>query len=200
MQATSSQPPTNPAAFVKVALPIPVDTLFTYEVPEALAGQVFVGIRVEVPLGKRILSGVVLELLTHRDVPKTRPIRSVAATFLSPPLISLAGWIAAYYGCSRGEAAQALFPPRGDRAKHRPALKGKVRLTARGRSVEAGDKNLSRARRQTALLEAIRHAGGDIPLDIVTGEWGYSRQILAQLVDRDLVTVQSGRKSSPLVP
>ena len=198
MQANSSQPASNPAAFVKVALPIPVDTLFTYEVPEALAGQVFVGSRVEVPLGKRILSGVVLEILDRRDISKTRPIRSVAASFLSPSLLSLSGWIAAYYGCSRGEAAQAFSPPRGTRAKHKPALKGNVQLTDRGRSTETGDKDLSRAQRQAALFQAIRTAGGDIPLEIVTSEWGYSRQILTQLVDRGLVTVQPGTNLSSL--
>ena len=198
MQADSSKPSEQPAAFVKVALPIPVDTLFTYAVPETLAGQIIVGSRVEVPLGQRILSGIVLELLPTKDIPETRPIRSVAETFLSPPLIKLAGWMAAYYGCSRGEAAQALFPPRGSQSKQKPVVKGNVQLTARGRSTENGDDKLSQARRQQALLEAIRRAGGDIPVDRVTGEWGYSRRILSQLMDRGLVAVQTDKRSSPL--
>jgi len=49
--------------FARVALPIPVDRPFTYEVPPAIAQDLFVGRRVEVPFGKRVLSGVVTELI-----------------------------------------------------------------------------------------------------------------------------------------
>jgi hypothetical protein len=87
--------------FARIVLPIPVEQAFTYEIPEALIGRVSVGSRVEVPFGKRTLSGIVVELAEVADVPRTKPIHEIHETFVSAPLLELAGWIASAADAAR---------------------------------------------------------------------------------------------------
>ncbi|MBI4719717.1 MAG: primosomal protein N' [Chitinivibrionia bacterium] len=108
--------------FAKVALPIPADKLFTYEVPFELAGQISPGSRVEVPLGKRIMSGIAVELSSEAEAFETKSVLSVSGTYLPPELMRLTEWVASYYGCTFGEAAQSVLPPSFRRsASRRPA-------------------------------------------------------------------------------
>ncbi len=198
MQAKSSSSAPSHAIYAKVALPIPVDKLFTYKVPEELAGEVSAGSRVEVPLGSRTLNGVVFELCDKSDYQRTRSIRCVIPSFLSPPLFALAGWIASYYGCSRGEAALALLPPKGARTKRRSRLEGIVRLARSGRSLETAEQDLSRAHRQLALLRALKSAGGEVPVEVVVGEWSFPITLVKHLMEKGLVAVEPGNAVSPL--
>ncbi|NIM19265.1 MAG: primosomal protein N' [Candidatus Latescibacteria bacterium] len=198
MQAGVIRSPTRAATFVKVALPIPVDTLFTYEVPQEFAGSVFVGSRVEVPLGKRVLSGLVLGVSDKSDFPKTRAIQSVADGYLNPSLVELAKWIASYYGCSLGESAHALLPPRAGPSKARSRFEGVARLTRSGGALEEAERSLTRANRQLALLRALNIAGGGAPLDVIVSEWGYPRTVLKNLVEKGFVLLEPEKVISPL--
>jgi primosomal protein N' (replication factor Y) len=193
-------------SYARVVLPIPVEQAFTYEIPESLTGRIAVGCRVEVPFGRRSLSGIVVELTEAADVPSTRPIQGVHETFVSASLLELAGWIASYYGCSRGEALQSVLPPSLRRAKLRARPGGVVRLTddALRRGGEGSDayatvqKQLSRAKRQLALLTELLGAGGDAPVPVIVDEWGYDRDILDGLVARGMVAIDAIEKVSPL--
>jgi primosomal protein N' (replication factor Y) len=193
-------------SYARVVLPIPVEQAFTYEIPESLTGRIAVGSRVEVPFGRRSLSGIVVELSEAADVPRTRPIQGVHETFVSAPLLELAAWMASYYGCSRGEALQSVLPPSLRRAKLRARPGGVVRLTddALRRGGEGSDayaavqKQLSRAKRQLALLTELVGAGGDAPVPVIVDEWGYDRDILDGLVARGIVAIDAIEKVSPL--
>src|SRR5262245_37605340 len=99
------------ARYARVVLPIPVEQAFTYEIPALLLGRIAVGSRVDVPFGKRSLSGIVVELAEQADFARTKPIHDIHETFVSAPLLELAAWMASYYGCSRGEALQSVLPP-----------------------------------------------------------------------------------------
>ncbi|HYJ91379.1 MAG TPA: hypothetical protein VEV84_08725, partial [Pyrinomonadaceae bacterium] len=48
--------------FVEVALPLPLRHTFTYQIKAAEAQRVKIGSRVLVPLGKRLLTGYVLDI------------------------------------------------------------------------------------------------------------------------------------------
>jgi primosomal protein N' (replication factor Y) len=196
--------------FARVALPIPVDRPFTYEVPPAIADDLFVGRRVEVPFGKRVLSGVVTEIMGTPDVPRTRPIRSVSATYLPQALLDISRWIASYYGCSLGEAMQAVLPPSMRPARARVSPRGVVRaagevrtaLTSGGLEGEAFVPvrgTLARAKKQLALAVQLVASGGEAPLSVVTAEWGYARAVVDALVARGMAEmVEAPRARSPL--
>jgi primosomal protein N' (replication factor Y) len=192
--------------YARIVLPIPVEQAFTYEIPDALAGKVAVGSRVEVPFGKRSLSGIVVELSQTADVPRTKPIHDVHETFVSESLLGLARWIASYYGCSLGEALQSVLPPSLRRARVRAKPTGRVRVTdeALRRGGEesgayaAAQKKLARAKRQLALLTELLSAGGEATVPVILEEWGYAREVLDGLVSRGFAAIEVVEKASPL--
>ena len=61
--------------FARIVIPSPLKEPLIYRVPAALQKQITVGMRVLVPLGKRKITGVVLELLRESAVTGTREIR-----------------------------------------------------------------------------------------------------------------------------
>jgi primosomal protein N' (replication factor Y) len=198
-------PPTSPR-FARVVLPIPVDQPFTYQIPDSLVGRVTVGCRVEVPFGKRELSGVVVDLMQRSDVPRTRAIRELADAFAAPALLDLSRWIASYYGCSRGEAMQSVLPPSMRRAKVKARPTGTLRvvddaLRGGGETSDefvAARTALARAKRQFALLTELVSAGGEAAVPVILEEWGYARDVVDGLVARGIARIDPLDKASPL--
>ncbi len=96
--------------FCDVALPVPLDTAFTYRVPEGM--QPVIGGRVLVPFRQQRMSGVVIAL--HDLAPKVpaKNILSVidAAPVLDPQLLQLGKWIADYYLAPPGEVFRTMLP------------------------------------------------------------------------------------------
>ena len=192
--------------YARVVLPVPIDQPFTYQIPHALSGRLFVGCRVDVPFGKRLLSGVVVELADEADVPRVRPIEEMRETYLPAELLHLARWMASYYGCSLGESVQAVLPPSLRRARVQPRPTGIAHITDEElrRGGESGEayprvqRTLARAKRQLALLTELLSAGGAAPVPAIVGEWGYAREVLDGLVKRGAVRIDPVESSSPL--
>src|SRR6185295_16877273 len=83
-----------------------------------------VGARVVVPLGSRIVTGIVVDAPAPsngdlNDV-AIKPIRELldAGAFIPPDVVDLAIWTAEYYAAGSGETITAVLPPkaRGGRA------------------------------------------------------------------------------------
>lgn len=102
------------ARYCEVALPIPLRTTFTYEVPEALDEVVAPGARVVVPFRRRALVGMVVAQTAElpRRV-KVRPISEVLDPLPALPakLVELGNWVADYYVAPVGEVFRAMLPP-----------------------------------------------------------------------------------------
>jgi primosomal protein N' (replication factor Y) (superfamily II helicase) len=104
----------NGHAFCDVALPVPLDTVFTYRVPQEMTASSapVVGGRVLVPFRQQRLSGIVVEL--HDRVPSvtTKSILSVLDTtsVLDESLLKLGRWIADYYLAPPGEVLRTMLP------------------------------------------------------------------------------------------
>ena len=124
-------PPVSPPAetFVGVALDLPVETLFTYRVPEALAGRARLGARVRVRFRGKPMVGLVGELATTCDLKTVLDVEAFPddESLLPPTCSRLGRWIARYYGCAVGEALSAMIP-RGVRTRGKGALRRRVRL------------------------------------------------------------------------
>ncbi|MEQ1354596.1 MAG: hypothetical protein ABLT11_11295, partial [Candidatus Acidiferrum sp.] len=100
--------------FCNVALAVPPRTTFTYAVPAALRDSVQPGTRVLVPFRKKSMVGVVVDV-PARPPEKTK-IREISQVLdvipaLTPSLIELGHWIAAYYLAPIGEVFRAMLPP-----------------------------------------------------------------------------------------
>ena len=63
--------------FARVALPRPVDRLFDYSVPPGLEKAAHPGARVEVPLGRVVLRGWIVERMAASERPVVQSIRRV---------------------------------------------------------------------------------------------------------------------------
>ncbi len=96
--------------FCDVALPVPLDTAFTYSVPDGL--QPVVGGRVLVPFRQQRMSGIVTGLHDRKPKVVTKNVISVldSAPVLDEPLIRLGQWIADYYLAPVGEVFRTMLP------------------------------------------------------------------------------------------
>ncbi len=97
--------------FCDVALPVPLDRTFTYEIGEVVPA---VGARVLVPFSGQRLMGVVVRL--HDTVlpegVEAKPVQAVLdeEVLLPEELMRLAGWIAQYYVAPLGEVLRGMMP------------------------------------------------------------------------------------------
>ena len=142
--------------YCEVALPVPLRSVFTYAVPEALDGEELVGRRVLVPFRNRPMVGVVLAVTTQApDVKRVRQIVEVLDSVPALPakLIDLGHWISRYYLAPVGEAFRAMLPPEIELRHDREYW-----LTAAGRAyLEDLSGNSEKTDVERAELEFLRH-------------------------------------------
>ena len=96
--------------YCDVALPVPLDQLFTYSVNGV---EPVVGARVLVPFAGQRLMGVVVRV--HEDAPEGVEVKAVQqvldeAALLPDELMELARWIAQYYVAPLGEVLRGMLP------------------------------------------------------------------------------------------
>jgi primosomal protein N' (replication factor Y) len=96
--------------FCDVALPVPLDMVFTYRVAADLAPVV--GGRVLVPFRQQRLTGIVVELHDRKPSVKTKAVLGVldATPVLDEQLQRLGRWIADYYLAPIGEVFRTMLP------------------------------------------------------------------------------------------
>jgi primosomal protein N' (replication factor Y) (superfamily II helicase) len=149
--------------YCNVALPVPLRTTFTYEIPGSDPAGIQVGSRVLVPFRRKSLVGAVVELLGTRPAGiqpeiKIREIIKLldqGSPALTPKLIELAQWIAGYYLAPIGEVLRGMLPPATE-----------VRMTREIALTEAGREAAARWPKPPSLraLQANADANARHPL------------------------------------
>src|SRR5580692_7126622 len=104
--------PAGSSLYCDVSLPVPLDQLFTYSLPETLRHRVHPGSRIVVPFGARKLTGVILRC--HDEAPSV-PTRDALRLIDSEPvlgaeLLALGRWISSYYCAPLGEVLRSMLP------------------------------------------------------------------------------------------
>ena len=104
---------------VRVALDLPLPTLFDYLAPDAVESDV--GRRVTVPFGKGLRTGVIVELATASEQPDAK-LKEVAAILRDMPALpaewlALCEFCARYYQTPLGEVTSFALPPMLRRGK-----------------------------------------------------------------------------------
>ncbi len=96
--------------FCDVALPVPLDTAFTYAIADGM--QPVIGGRVLVPFRQQRLSGIVVNLHDHKPKVQTKKLIEVLdpEPVLDPSLMRLGKWIADYYLAPLGEVLRTMLP------------------------------------------------------------------------------------------
>ncbi|MCQ2202864.1 MAG: primosomal protein N' [Bacteroidales bacterium] len=99
--------------YADIILPVPLQKLFTYSVPEEMNGDLEVGSRVVVQFGKKkSYSGIVRRLHDEKPEYETKPIQQVVdqTPIVVDRQLRMWDWMADYYCCSLGEIYRAALP------------------------------------------------------------------------------------------
>jgi primosomal protein N' (replication factor Y) len=162
------------ARAVEVALPLPLQTTFTYRVPDSMDVPSR-GVRVLVPFGPRR----VIALVTGPATSAPEGLKDLVEVLdevplVAPPLLDLAAWMAEHYLAPPGECFRLVLPPSGVRAS-----RAVVRLAG------AGPASISIA---DPVVEALRE--GPVRLSTLAKRLGRDPTArLARLRREGLVTV-----------
>src|SRR5436309_1972565 len=177
--------------FCNVALPVPLRTAFTYAVPESLQGTVQAGSRVLVPFRKKSMVGVVVEMAERApDGTKVRELTRVLefVPALTPKLIELAHWMAAYYLAPVGEVFRAMLPPVTELKSQRQII-----LTDEGReaaeSLSGGELSHGLTSAETACLAKLKEKKGAFLLG-PAAKLGVDASALQRLQRRGLIEIR----------
>ena len=174
--------------FISVAVPVPFLDVLTYQVPEGMTPPVR-GARVAVPLGNRVVTGIVVDAQTAlvaggTPEEKIKNINEVLDThaFLPPSVVDLALWVAEYYACGAGDALAAAMPPSQEHRTQRVAS-----LTAQGH-----EPDLKLKPKQQLAVDALRGA----PTGLLVRELNdrdISTDVLQRLAAKGLITFRRER-------
>ena len=120
--------------YCDVALPVPLDQTFTYELVETLRHRVRPGARVLAPFGPRKLTGIVVRCHDEKPQQTARQILRLVDEdpALSEELLRLGRWVSDYYCAPIGETLKSMLPL-GVELKETKV----VRLTPRGAEAAA---------------------------------------------------------------
>jgi len=165
----------------QVAVPLPLPTALTYEVPEHLVARARPGARVRVRVGRQRQVGVIVALADEAPSGvKTRPIDEVLdrEPVFPEDLLALGAFVADYYRAPIGEVLRGMLP--GDLP---PWGHQRLRLTSAG-AIAPGRDDLERA-----VVEALREAGrmtaSDLEAHLATGaSTGRPAADLPEVLDR----------------
>jgi len=174
--------------YVDLALPTPVDRLFTYSVPAGMEARAARGARATVPFGTRRLTGLILRV--HGEAPPAEfAVKDLYrilddAPVLEENMLELAQWIAGYYCSPIGEVLRAMTPLTGEIRRSRyfaltEAGRDAVRQLLLGTSDEEPSVRVMR------LLESRPLSGGYIEQKVKG-----VKPVLAALVRKGLVEVE----------
>lgn len=144
------------ARYAEVAIPIPLRRVFTYRIPDAMAGSVNPGAVVRVPFGRRNTSGFVVGLAREAAFRDIKDITGIEEAELSVPadVLDLCRWVSDYYLASLGEVLRTALP--AGLGKKTP---GDVpRADGQVSSIRLGTEQEEALRRLTDALDAQRHA------------------------------------------
>ena len=178
---------------VHVAVPVPTLGLLTYRVPDGLPRPV-VGSRVVVPLGNRIVTGIVMDDVSATSMADeaVKPVREVldAAAFVPPEVVALAQWVAEYYAAGPGDTITAVLPPmaRGGRQDAHKTVRVAA-ITAAGHEALTGGDLTDKQHDVLALLAGT-------PAGIATPELagrGIAADAVSRLGRRGLISLRADR-------
>jgi primosomal protein N' (replication factor Y) len=176
--------------------PVPRLDLLTYRVPEALSGRIEPGMRVRVPLGRQMRTGVVAGFAASPPAGELRSVLEIldADPFLPPDLLELCRWAARYYLASLAEVIATIVPA----AVPRPARERVVRLARRLDPAEERAL-LRRAPARAAAYRALVAAPAGELCGPAARAAGIGAPVLGALVAAGVATVFE-RETPPAAP
>ena len=99
--------------FADISFPISSFQIFSYKIPDSLLSSISVGCTVKAPLGKRVVSGIVVSCYSKKKF--TGKIREIGSLEEGKPVLDdklwkLINWLSSYYDAPIGLAAKSVLP------------------------------------------------------------------------------------------
>jgi len=181
---------------VDVALPIPLPRTFTYR----SAAPLEPGTRVRVSFsGRRLIGWVTGVAQAPRELKNLRDVEAVLDERPSVPadVLELCRFIAGYYTTPLGLVLRGALPAALSVTARRSAperTRRVLRITRELPSLTMRDEVFGRAQRQRECYEAIEAMGGSADLAHLRDTLGFSANVIAALVQKDVVAVGTERE------
>jgi primosomal protein N' (replication factor Y) len=187
---------------IKVALDVPVTTLFDYRLGDATMDDV--GRRVVVPFGKKLVVGVIVEVVNASDIAPERLKRVLRVLRDSPRLenvdLALVRFASDYYHHPLGAAIMGTLPARLRRpqpSENAARVVGRFTLTEAGAAIDPSTLP-ARAHLKRRLL-ALLHEG---EVDAADAKALSTRapRVLKELLQQGLVRLDTSTPPPPTMP
>ena len=179
-----------PGNIARVTVNLSLDRLFDYRIPESLAGEIFPGMKVNVPFGKGGLrQAYVITVADSSGRNDLKDIDSVCAGFPRIPdaLLKLSDWMAEYYCCPRELCVRNLLPGAIRSGKIKAKTREHCRISDHLKAAEfiAGNE-IGKLKARAALLKVLM-LERELPTDILLLKAGVGKSVLDGLVKAGLV-------------
>ena len=183
---------------IRVAVPVPQLDLLTYRVPDDLP-RPFVGARVVVPLGSRVVTGIVVDNQPSSGATavKDADLKAVLqvlddGAFIPREVVELAKWTAEYYAAGPCETIVAVLPPktRGGRADAHRTVRMAAITAAGMEALGAAPGPLTDKQRAALELLAGTPTGLASPL---LAERGFAADLVARLRRHGFISLRQDR-------
>jgi len=177
--------------YAQVILPLAVQGMYTYAVPESFQKKISRGSRVLVSFGKKRMYSAIVYALHHQAPEEFKPKKILDLLDEDPVVgeeqLQLWDWMSSYYMCSLGEVMRAAMP-----SGLRPESESKVRPNPQYKDDRVLDSY------ERLLLEVVKDEGevsiGNLQLSGITKN---PMTILKHLVERGAVEINEFIRYSP---
>ncbi len=176
---------------------LPLSQVYTYKIPSTLAHKLLLGSRVVVPLGSREVLGVVVKV-GGEEVERLKEIQEVLdpEPLILPALLKLSNWASRYYLEPWSLYLRCALPP-DLRKRKKTSFPEKTWVIFTGSSFHQPTP------RQQLLLKKIKPLK-EVPLQLITTEWGFSRDLVSRLAKKGWLVLKKRRDHQnlpfPLAP
>ena len=181
-------------AYAEVAVPLPIEGTLTYALPEGLCHLAAPGVRALVPVGARVVTGMIVGLPEAAGRAALRPVQEVLdpEPILDAHLLALTAWVAERYMAPWGLAIRAALPPGMDAG---------TRLVAVAYAEPAPEELAALEPGERAVWQALQ-AAGHADARVLARRFGAeaARAALRGLARRGLVAVQSEMRPARVKP
>lgn len=147
--------------YVNVILPLGIDGLFTYSVPESMEKEIVPFIRVKVPVQTKTYIGLIADAPTdHISIKEGVQIRDIIAIIDTLPILlpqqyKLWTWISEYYISPLGDVLRTALPAKMKSAIYRPKTETYIGLSEQYQNEDALHMALNMLVKATRQFEAF---------------------------------------------
>lgn len=170
-----------------------LDKTFQYRIPDEMADGIDVGMQVQIPFGKRTITGYVVEItdIPEFDVAKIKPLLGVVrgSVLVEAQMMALAAWMRKNYGSTMNQAIKTVLPIK----KQTKAVEHRMVKLAVGKEEALKQLALFESKHNAAKARLLREliAEQEIDYSIITQKLHVSAAVIRGLAQKKLIEVET---------